>query len=130
MAACVKPDERVHNPSTELSSLKAFVYYDESNLSRYEEVDLLSGMYISDKGVASYSFPSDPVKFNSNSLKKCRVEAVIPATAVLVLTDESGSEKSCGLEGWHDLYNSSLYFSVIADDGSVKRYKISCRCVD
>ena len=44
--SCVKPDERVRDASTELRSLKAFVYYDESNLSKYEEVDLLSGMYI------------------------------------------------------------------------------------
>ena len=53
LLSCVKPDERVRDASTELRSLKAFVYYDESNLSKYEEVDLLSGMYIEEKGLAS-----------------------------------------------------------------------------
>ena len=126
--SCVKPDERVRDASTELRSLKAFVYYDESNLSKYEEVDLLSGMYIEEKGLASYTFPDDAEKFNESSLKKCRVEASLPSAARLVLTDENGNEKSCGLEGWHNLYNTSLYFNIVADNGDTKNFKIQTRC--
>ena len=114
--SCVKPDERVRDASTELRSLKAFVYYDESNLSKYE------------KGLASYTFPDDAEKFNESSLKKCRVEASLPSAARLVLTDENGNEKSCGLEGWHNLYNTSLYFNIVADNGDTKNFKIQTRC--
>ena len=74
--SCVKPDERVRDASTELRSLKAFVYYDESNLSKYEEVDLLSGMYIEEKGLASYTFPDDAEKFNESSLKNAEWKPV------------------------------------------------------
>ena len=91
-------------------------------------VDLLSGMYIEEKGLASYTFPDDAEKFNESSLKKCRVEASLPSAARLVLTDEHGNEKSCGLEGWHNLYNTSLYFNIVADNGDTKNFKIQTRC--
>lgn len=130
LVACVKPDERQKDSSTELSSLKAYVYYDEANLSIYEEVDLLSGMYIEEKGLASYTFPDDKEKFNESTLKRCRLEAIIPATAKIVSTDENGNEMNCGLDGWHNLNNSTIYFNVVADNGDRKNFKIQTRCLN
>lgn len=127
--ACGKIDERELNSDCELSALKAYVYYKEGDLSVYEEVDLLSGMYLPEKGAASFTFPNDEEKFNANSLKKCRLEATIPSTARVVLSDENGNETNCGIEGWHNLYNSSIYFNVVADSGEVKKYKVNCRCI-
>ena len=105
LGSCVKPDERERDSDNELRSLKAYVYYDENNLKLYEEVDLLSGMYLADKGMASFTFPSDPLKYN-------------------------GESKDCGIGNWHNLFNTSLYFNIIADNGDVKKYKIVCRCVN
>lgn len=130
LLACVKPDERQKDSSTELSALKAYVYYDETNLSTYEEVDLLSGMYIEEKGLASYTFPDDKEKFNENTLKRCRLEAIIPATAKIVSTDENGNEKSCGLDGWYDLNNTTIYFNIVANNGDRKNFKIQTRCLN
>ncbi len=130
LIACIKPDERQRDSSTELSALKAYVYYDDANLSIYEEVDLLSGMYIEDKGLASYTFPDDKVKFNESTLKRCRLEAIIPATAKIVSTDENGKEKDYGLDGWHNLNNSTIYFNIVADNGGRKSFKIQTRCLN
>lgn len=129
LLSCVKPDERQKDTSTELRSLKAFVYYDADNLSVYEEVDLLSGMYIEEKGLASYTFPEDAQKFNSSTLKKCRLEAGIPSAARIVLSSEDGQEKSYGLDGWFDLYNAVIYFNIISDSGDIKKFKITTRCL-
>lgn len=129
LCSCVKPDERQKDGSLELRSLKAFVYYDENDLSVYEEVDLLSGMYLEDKGLASYTFPSDADRFNSSTLKRCRLEATVPSTAKVVLTDENGTGKGCGLDGWFDLYNAVVYFNVVADDGNFKNFKITTHCL-
>ena len=130
LGSCVKPDERERDSDNELRSLKAYVYYDENNPQLYEEVDLLSGMYLADKGMASFTFPSDPLKYNSSTLSRCRIEASIPSSAVLVMTDENGESKDCGIGNWHNLFNTSLYFNIIADNGDVKKYKIVCRCVN
>lgn len=127
-ASCAKPDERVLDNDCTLSTLKAFVYYDSEDVSKNEELDLLSGMYLPDKGSASFTFPEDELKYNSSTLQKCRLEATIPSTARLEMTDENGLGLGFGLEGWHDLYNRSIYFKVIAANGDVLQYKVSCRC--
>ncbi len=129
MSFCVKPDERQRDSSLELNSLKAYVYYNQDNLSLYEEVDLMSGMYIEEKGLLSFTFPEDEVKFNANSLKRCRIEAGIPSTASVVLCDEAGVEKSSGLDGWFDLYNNTLYFKIKADNSDFKIFKITTFCL-
>ncbi|MGM9788287.1 MAG: hypothetical protein ACI3ZF_05225 [Candidatus Cryptobacteroides sp.] len=130
LISCVKPDERERDSANELRSLKAYVYYDQQNLNLYEEVDLLSGVYLEDKGLASYTFPSDEEKFNSFSLSRCRLEASIPSTAVLRMTDENGVEKNCGIGAWHNLFNTSLYFNIVADNGDVRKFKMVCRCAN
>ena len=119
-ASCAKPDERVLDDNCTLSTLKAFV--------QNEEFDLLSGMYIADKGTASFTFPEDASKYNSTTLKKCRLEAGIPSTARLELTDEDGTPLGEGLEGWHDLYDQTIFFKLIAANGEVFQYKVTCRC--
>ena len=129
LCSCIKPDERQKDTSTQLRSLKAFVYYDAQNLSVYEEVDLLSGMYIEDKGLASYTFPEDAEKFNSSTLKRCRLEAIIPSAARIVLTSGDGVEMSYGLDGWFDLYNTTICFNIISDSGDIKNFKITTRCL-
>lgn len=127
-ASCAKPDERVPDNNCTLSTLKAFVYYDSEDVSKNEELDLLGGMYIPDKGSASFTFPDDEVKYNANTLKQCRLEATIPSTARLEMTDENGAGLGIGLEGWHDLYNRTIYFRVVAANGDIFQYKVSCRC--
>lgn len=128
LCACVKPDEREKDASCELRSLKAYVYYDVEDFSKYREVDLLSGMYIEDQGIATFTFPDEAEVFNQNTLGRCRVEATVPSTAKVVMADESGNSKNYGIGGWHDLYNASIYFNIIADNGVIKNFQIICRC--
>lgn len=128
-AGCAKLDTPKLDSSCSLSTLKAYVYVDAEKLSASPtEVDLLSGMYIKEKGNASYTFPEDASKFNAQTLKRCRLEAAIPSTARLEMTDENGNGLGKGLEGFHDLYNQTFYFKVIAADGTFFQYKVSCKC--
>lgn len=127
LCACVKPDGRELDSSTQLRALKCLVYTDENDLSKYEELDLLSGMYVEESGVASFTFPDDPV-YSRTTLSRCRLEATIPNTATLVLLDEGGNSLGRGLEGWHNLYNSNIYFKVVAYSGEFKNFSVTCRC--
>lgn len=129
LCACVKPDVREHDSSTALRALKAFVYTDENDLSVYEEFDLLSGMYLEEQGLATYTFPKDAA-CNASTLSRCRLEATVPNTASLEMLSENGHSLGKGLEGWHNLYNTTIYFKVVADSGDIKNFSITCRCIN
>lgn len=127
-ASCAKLQPMEATPSVDLNSLKCFVYYDGSNMAMYKELDLLSGMYDSGKGIGSFTFPDDASLYNSKTLSRCRVEASVAVTSRIVMTDEDGLSKDWGLDGWMDLYNNVLCFKILASDGQKKQYKISCKC--
>lgn len=128
MASCIKPDSPELDSKASLSALKCYVYYDPSNLSLYKELDLLSGMYLPEQGAASFTFPSEPELYNEETLSRCRIEATVPSTARVELVDADGNTMAEGLGGWHNLYNTTFWFNVIAADGTLKMYQISCNC--
>lgn len=129
LCGCAKVDVPERSGNAALTGLKANVYYDESNLSLYRTVDLLSGMHVSgDVESYSFTFPEDRALYNETTLSRCRIEATIPVTAVLEMTDSDGKPLGCGVGGWQNLYNSTLYFRITAADGSTESYEIFCRC--
>lgn len=123
--SCQKLDYPEADTSNTLSSLKCYVYYDTENLRNYETVDVLSGGTFNDQmGAITYTFPTGE-RYTSETLKRCRLEATIPSTARLVETDAKGNEIGAGIGGMRDLSNSktTIYFKVIAADGTEKRYQ-------
>lgn len=123
--SCQKLDYPEADASNTLSSLKCYVYYDTENLRNYETVDVLSGGTFNDQmGAITYTFPTGE-RYTSETLKRCRLEATIPSTARLVETDAKGNEIGAGIGGMRDLSaaKTTIYFKVIAADGSEKRYQ-------
>lgn len=123
--SCQKLDYPEADTSNTLSSLKCYVYYDTENLRNYETVDVLSGGTFNDQmGAITYTFPTGE-RYTSETLKRCRLEATIPSTARLVETDAKGNEIGAGIGGMRDLSaaKTTIYFKVIAADGSEKRYQ-------
>lgn len=123
--SCQKLDYPEADTSNTLSSLKCYVYYDTENLKLYETVDVLSGGTFNDQmGAITYTFPTGE-RYTSETLKRCRLEATIPSTARLVETDAKGNEIGSGIGGMRDLSaaKTTIYFKVIAADGSEKRYQ-------
>lgn len=123
--SCQKLDYPEADTSNTLSSLKCYVYYDTENLKLYETLDVLSGGTFNDQmGAITYTFPTGE-RYTSETLKRCRLEATIPSTARLVETDAKGNEIGSGIGGMRDLSaaKTTIYFKVIAADGSEKRYQ-------
>lgn len=123
--SCQKLDYPEADTSNTLSSLKCYVYYDTENLRNYETVDVLSGGTFNDQmGAITYTFPTGE-RYTSETLKRCRLEATIPSTARLVETDAKGNEIGAGIGGMRDLSaaKTTVYFKVVAADGSEKRYQ-------
>lgn len=123
--SCQKLDYPEADTSNTLSSLKCYVYYDTENLRNYETVDVLSGGTFNDQmGAITYTFPTGE-RYTSETLKRCRLEATIPSTARLVETDAKGNEIGAGIGGMRDFSaaKTTIYFKVIAADGSEKRYQ-------
>ncbi|MBQ8837814.1 MAG: hypothetical protein IJ005_00680, partial [Bacteroidales bacterium] len=100
--SCQKLDYPEADTANTISTLKCFVYYDETNLRLYQEVNLLSQNYNEKMGAVTYTFPDDPERFNAESLKRCRLEAAIPSTARLVEIDATGKELGTGIGGMRD----------------------------
>ena len=130
IASCQKLQHPEKDSSTKLNSLKCFVYADADNLRNYLEVDVLNGgTYSEEKGAIAYTFPSataqDQEKFNATTLKKCRLEATIPSTATLVELDAVGNELGKGIGGFRDFSakRTTIYFKIVAADGTEKKYQ-------
>lgn len=126
MASCQKLQYPVRSGDTSLSGLKCYVYYDTDQPLVRQELNLLSGTFNRERGFISYVFPSDD-RFTPAALQRCRIEATIPPTAVLTLTDAAGSPLGHGFEGFYDLRSATLYFQITAADGSVKSYQLTCK---
>lgn len=124
--SCQKLQYPVRSGDTSLSGLKCFVYYDADQPFVRQELNLLSGTFNQERGLISYVFPSDD-RFTPAALRRCRIEATIPPTAVLTLTDAAGSPLGHGFEGFYDLSGTTLYFQITAADGSVKSYQLTCK---
>jgi hypothetical protein len=123
--ACQKLDYPEADASNELSSLKCYVYYDSDNLKSYETLDVLAGGTFNDQmGAIIYTFPSGE-RFTSETLTRCRLEATIPSTARLVETDAQGNELGSGIGGFRNFSaaRTTIYFKVVAADGSEKKYQ-------
>jgi hypothetical protein len=75
-------------------------------------------------GAITYTFPTGE-RYTSETLKRCRLEVTIPSTARVVETDAKGNEIGSGIGGMRDLSNAktTIYFKVIAADGTEKRYQ-------
>lgn len=124
--SCQKLDYPEADTSNTLSSLKCYVYYDDSNLRIYETLDVLSdGTFNEQMGAITYTFPSGE-RFTSETLKRCRMEATIPSTAKIVEIDARGDEIGSGIGGMRDLSagKTTIYFKVVAADGSEKKYQV------
>ena len=125
VVSCQKLDYPEADTSNSLSSLKCYVYYDPANLRLYETLDILSGGTFNDQmGAITYTFPTGE-RYTSETLKRCRLEVTIPSTARVVETDAKGNEIGSGIGGMRDLSNAktTIYFKVIAADGTEKRYQ-------
>lgn len=125
VVSCQKLDYPEADTSNSLSSLKCYVYYDTANLRLYETLDILSGGTFNDQmGAITYTFPTGE-RYTSETLKRCRLEVTIPSTARVVETDAKGNEIGSGIGGMRDLSNAktTIYFKVIAADGTEKRYQ-------
>lgn len=123
--SCQKLDYPEADSSNTISSLKCFVYYDSENLRSYQELDVLNGgTFNQQMGAVTYTFNHE--KCTSETLKNCRLEATIPSTAKLVETDAAGNETGSGIGGMRDLSASktTVYFKVVAPDGSEKKYQV------
>ena len=124
--SCQKLQFPVRSDDTSLNGLKCFVYYDAEQPSVRQELNLLTGTFNRERGIISYTFPSDE-RFTPAAIQRCRLEATIPPTAVLELTDAAGSGLGHGFEGFYDLRNKTLYFRITAADGTVKSYQLTCK---
>ena len=91
-----------------------------------QELNLLTGTFNKERGLISYTFPADE-RFTPAAIQRCRIEATIPPTAVLELTDAGGTALGHGFEGFYDLRNKTLYFRITAADGTVKSYQLTCK---
>lgn len=111
----------------DLSALTVYVYYDESNMALYNSFDVLSGNLDAQTGEGTFFFPRDPALYNATTLSRCRLEAVIPATASLKAYDEEGNPVPGGLGGIWDLANHSVGIDVVAANGDSKHYEILFR---
>lgn len=124
--SCQKLQFPVRSDDTSLNGLKCFVYYDAEQPSVRQELNLLTGTFNRERGIISYTFPSDE-RFTLAAIQRCRLEATIPPTAALELTDAAGSGLGHGFEGFYDLRNKTLYFRITAADGTVKSYQLTCK---
>lgn len=123
--SCQKLDRPEPDTANTLNSLKCMVYYDTENLRQYETLDILSGGTYNDQmGAITYTFPEGE-RFTSETLKRCRLEATIPSTARLVEVDARGEEVGSGIGGMRDLSagKTTIYFKIIAADGTEKKYQ-------
>lgn len=123
--SCQKLDKPELDTANTLNSLKCIVYYDAENLRTYEQIDVLgSGTVNHQMGAITYTFPTGE-RFTSETLKRCRLEATIPSTARIVETDPRGDELGNGIGGMRDFSagKTTIYFKVIAADGSEKKYQ-------
>ena len=112
---------------TSLTALKCFVPYTDTNGNKLtQEVDLLSGKTNMERGIISYTFP-EGVIYTAENVSQCCLEATIPSTAVLELTDPFGEGTGHGLSGTFDLCGQTLYFKITAADGSYKPYQLTCK---
>lgn len=124
-SACQKLDYPELDSANTLSALKCYVYYNADNLKEYKQVDPFTSGRKAELGEVTailYTFPDDTL-YNESSLKRCRLEATIPSTASLVELDAAGNELGHGIGGLRDLSSASVYFKVVAADGSEKRYQ-------
>ena len=121
--SCQKLDYPEKDDETGINSFKCFVYYDAENYSAYSEVDVLSGTFNEAMGAIRYTFPDDPERYNDESLQRCRLELSVPSTATVVETDAFGKDLGKGISGIRDLRSATVYFKVVAADGTEKRYQ-------
>lgn len=125
--SCQKLQYPERSSDTSLSALKCFVNYtSDTGAKKTQEVNLLSGKTNMERGLISYTFPSGGI-YNAENLSQCRMEATIPSTAVLEITDEAGEGTGHGFFGLFDLCNQTVYFRITAADGTVKRYQLTCK---
>jgi len=124
--SCQKLQYPERSSDTTLQSLKCYVYYDPDAPSKRQEVNLLSGKYNEERGLISYTFPTGGI-YTSENLAGCRMEATIPSTAVLELMDAAGTSQGHGFQGLYDLRNQTIYFKIIAADGTEKNYQLTCK---
>lgn len=127
LGSCAKIETPEQDTDCTLTALKAYVCYDAADLSKREEVNLLGGMYIEDKGLISYTFPEDAGKFGADALTRCKIEATIPSTAVLELTDAEGVGLGYGFNTFFDLSSATIYFKVTAANGSFNQFKLTTK---
>ena len=109
-----------------LTALKCFIYYDPEQPALRQELDLLSGIWNKERHLISFVFPQD-ARFTEASYSRCRIEATISPTAVLEMTDAAGKGLGHGFDGFYDLSDATLYFTITAADGSVDLYQLSCK---
>lgn len=123
--SCQKLDYPKADSSNTLSTLKCYVYYDATNLKLYETIDILSGGSFNEQmGAIAYTFPEGE-RFTAETLKRCRLEATIPSTAKVEEIDARGNSLGQGIGGWRDFSagKTTIYFKVVAADGSEKKYQ-------
>lgn len=123
--SCQKLDYPKADSSNALSTLKCYVYYDASNLKLYETIDILTGGSFNEQmGAIVYTFPEGD-RYTAETLKRCRLEATIPSTAKIEETDARGNSLGKGIGEWRDLSagKTTIYFKVVAADGSEKKYQ-------
>lgn len=124
-ASCLQTDEHIMSAENSISGLKCFVYYDSNDLTKKQEIDLLSVVNQA-TGNGTYTFPSDPM-YTSATLTRCRLEVTIPTTATLVETDYDGNKISSSIGGQRSLYKTTVAFKVRAATGQEKLYRIQFR---
>ncbi|MBP3256984.1 MAG: hypothetical protein SPL17_06835 [Bacteroidales bacterium] len=124
--SCQKLQYPPRSSDCTLSGLKCFVYYDTSDPYARQELNLLSGTWNKERGLISFVFPSDS-RFTNEALMHCRIEATIPSSAVLELLDESGNGLGHGFDGFYDLRDTTLYFTIVAADGTTQSFQLTCK---
>ncbi len=121
--SCQKPIMPEADNKNELAALKCYVYYDEADMTKKAELNVLSGSYNPERGVISFTFPEDAEKFNAQALSRCRLEASIPPTATIVETDAAGKSLGRGIGDFRNLANATVCFQIIAANGDAKQYQ-------
>lgn len=125
LGSCQKLDLPELDSDKEINGLKCYVFNDPEDWGTSKEVDLLSGNYNAVRGAIIYTFSS--ADFTREDLQRCRLEASIPSTASIVELSGTGEEIGNGIGGLRSLYNTTVYFKVVAADGSSKSYQVSLR---
>lgn len=125
LVSCQKLDMPELDSANEINALKCYVFNDPENWGTSREVDLLSGNYNPERGAIIYTFSSED--FTPEDLQRCRLEVAIPSTASIVELDGTGVEIGNGIGGLRSVYNTTVYFKVVAADGSAKAYQVSLR---